>query len=106
MTVLDKLRETLIAERVNQSAMGQVHHADGLVIAIRFLDVFARDHRLIDVSTCGEQCPAITDAVHASGDVYSAWCCAIEDIAPVHKPCLWSGPHAVLLADDAQPKEG
>jgi len=91
MSTLDELLEALGVSAGQGESAWRSADAEDIRDA---LIAYCATHRLIDITTCGPQCPAFL-----AGVVYRLvpperpdWCRACRCPAPTDKPCIWKQP--------------
>ena len=95
---LDELKKTLAALCPETTARLSDGRDEPILIAWVFdvdgaIDAFAATHCLVDITTCGEQCPA-WHREYCGNDPLD-YCAALPDgnpYAPTGKPCIWKQP--------------
>ena len=85
---LDELRQALCLDQPCAIKSTECFRRELLIEFNRF----AATHRLIDITVCGEQCPAWDEYLDGEGNVHGNYCYAVSDTAPVGRPCIWRQP--------------
>jgi hypothetical protein len=88
---LKALREAL-AELVSEQEVSKVREPSRISVwdVVAALDAFEADHTLVDLSVCGEQCPAFHSHTNGEGTCMNTRVLLDQaPWAPVGKPCIW-----------------